>query len=212
MSNIHTNIKVLREEARLSKEEFAEKMDVSVETVVLWEKGKLDPTDSEIRRMCPFLRIHVEDFLERDILSERTDAGNRMKKGKTRSDYNWYLGSRTLMSFYISYLIIIPICFVIVFLLSKTTLESLQQAYPEEVVVQSITGVSILYSFIVIGFISGIYIFIYLFKKRIMIFRWWYIFWISAIMTIGTIIGALTSPILYVYAFYKGIIRRGRNR
>lgn len=116
------------------------------------------------------------------------------------------------MSFYISYLIIIPICFVIVFLLSKTTLESLQQAYPEEVVVQSITGVSILYSFIVIGFISGIYIFIYLFKKRIMIFRWWYIFWISAIMTIGTIIGALTSPILYVYAFYKGIIRRGRNR
>ena len=40
MSNINTNIKVLREEARLSVEEFAEKMNVSKETVVNWEKGK----------------------------------------------------------------------------------------------------------------------------------------------------------------------------
>lgn len=211
MSNIHTNIKVLREEARLSKEEFAEKMGVSVETVVLWEKGKLDPTDGEIRTMCPLLRIHVEDFLERDILAERTDAGNRMKKGKTRSDYNWYLGSKTLMSFYISYLILIPVCFTVTFFVSKHTLESLQQTYPEEIE-QSITGLSVLYAFIVIGFISGIYIFVYLFKNRIMNFQWWYIFWVSTIIIVGIVIGALASPVLYCYAFYKGIIRKGRNR
>lgn len=48
MSNINTNIKVLREEARLSIEEFAEKMNVSKETVVNWEKGKQDPTNEQI--------------------------------------------------------------------------------------------------------------------------------------------------------------------
>ena len=80
MSNINTNIKVLREEARLSVEEFAEKMNVSKETVVNWEKGKQDPTNEQIEQMCPILRIHLEDFLERDIQQERNDAGRRMKK------------------------------------------------------------------------------------------------------------------------------------
>ena len=79
MSNINTNIKVLREEARLSVEEFAEKMNVSKETVVNWEKGKQDPTNEQIEQMCPILRIHLEDFLERDIQQERNDAGRRMK-------------------------------------------------------------------------------------------------------------------------------------
>lgn len=55
MSNINTNIKVLREEARLSVEEFAEKMNVSKETVVNWEKGKQDPTNEQIEQMCPIL-------------------------------------------------------------------------------------------------------------------------------------------------------------
>ena len=67
MTNIHSNIKVLRTEARLSQEEFTEKMGVDVETVKLWEKGKLDPTSTQITKMCPILRIHEEDFLERDI-------------------------------------------------------------------------------------------------------------------------------------------------
>ena len=71
MSNINTNIKVLREEATLSVEEFAEKMNVSKETVVNWEKGKQDPTNEQIEQMCPILRIHLEDFLERDIQPER---------------------------------------------------------------------------------------------------------------------------------------------
>lgn len=79
MSNINTNIKVLREEARLSVEEFAEEMNVSKETVVNWEKGKQDPTNEQIEQMCPILRIHLEDFLERDIQQERNDAGRRMK-------------------------------------------------------------------------------------------------------------------------------------
>lgn len=54
-------------------------MNVSKETVVNWEKGKQDPTNEQIEQMCPILRIHLEDFLERDIQQERNDAGRRMK-------------------------------------------------------------------------------------------------------------------------------------
>lgn len=211
MPYISTNIKILREEARLSKEEFAEKMGVSVETVNLWEKGKLEPTDKEIEKMCPMLRIHIEDFLERDILSERNDAGRRMKKGSSRNNYNWYFGSRLQMAYYVSYLVIIPIVFISIFLLSKNTLTELQQEYPE-FITGSINFQASIYASFVVGFISGIYIFVYLFRSRIIVFKWWFVFWISAIISIMTVIGLITTPIIYVYAFYKGIIRKGKNR
>lgn len=211
MPYFSTNIRVLREEARLSKEEFAEKMDVSVETVNLWEKGKLEPTDKEIKKMCPILRIHVDDFLERDILSERNDAGKRMKKGSSRSDYNWYFGSKSQMAYYISYLVLVPVIFISVFLLSKNALTEIQQQYPE-FITTSIKFQATLYASYVVGFISAIYIFVYLFRNRIIIFRWWYIFWVSAIITIATIIGMITTPVIYVFAIYKGIIRKGKNR
>ena len=100
MSSIHTNIRVLREEARLSQEEFAEQLNVDVQTVKLWEKGKIDPSDDEITKMCPILRIHKEDFLERDILAERTNANSKMKRGQHRSNYDWYYGNRLNMAFY----------------------------------------------------------------------------------------------------------------
>ena len=62
MSNINTNIKVLREEARLSVEEFAEKMNISKETVVNWEKGKTEPTLSQLRKMSELSGIPM-DFI-----------------------------------------------------------------------------------------------------------------------------------------------------
>lgn len=211
MPYISTNIRVLREEARLSKEEFAEKMGVDVETVSLWEKGKLEPTEKQIANMCPILRIHVEDFLERDILSERNDAGKRMKRGNSRSSYNWYFGSRAKMAYYISYLILIPVVFILVYALSKYALTQLQQNYPE-VITFSISFRSIIYASFVDGFISGVYIFVYVFKNRIIAFKWWFIFWVSPIIAIGTMIGLISTPVIYVYAFYKGIIRKGKNR
>ena len=209
MTNIHTNIKVLREEARLTQQEFAEKINVSEETVVLWEKGKLDPTSEQIRKMCPILRIHEEDFLERDILAERTDAGNRMKKGKDRSSYNWYLGNRLSMVFYISYLIIIPIVGLLVGFMVKAILEEVikEMSFPV-----NISLYAILYAIIAMGFVSAIYIYIFLFRRGILHFRWWYIFWISLISMISIFIGSIATPFLYGYAFYKGVIRKGKNR
>lgn len=219
MSNIHTNIKVLREEARLSQEEFAEKLGVSLETVKLWEKGKLDPTPSQITKMCPVLRIHEEDFLERDILQERNDAGARMKNGATRSDYNWYYGKKSTMAFYISYLVLIPVLMIITYFVVGSFMSNLVDidsivSTPEdrEIILQGIKGAQIMAMLIVEGFVSAVYAVCYYFKRGVIRFQYWYLFWITPIVTIGTIAGILATPVFYVYAIYKGIIMKGKNR
>lgn len=217
MSNIHTNIKVLREEARLTQEEFAERINVTVETVKLWEKGKLDPTSSEITRMCPILRIHEEDFLERDILQERNDAGARMKKSASRKDYNWYYGNRLTMTFFISYLIVIPVLMLLANLgvgafLDGTVDKSIYTPEELEIVKTGIKSAQIMAMLIVEGFVSAIYAVCYFFKKGVIRFQYWYLFWLSPIVVIGTIAGILATPVFYVYAIYKGIVMKGKNR
>lgn len=212
MTNIHSNIKVLRTEARLSQEEFAEKMGVDLETVKLWEKGKLDPTDSEITKMCPILRIHKEDFLERDIEAERNDAGRRMKKGDTRATYNWYYGKKSTMAFYVSYLIILPVVAIITFLTVGSLLKELLDLTSFEDPSSYILMYQIGYTFIVSGFVSSIYVIIYLFKNGIIRFRYWYIFIIGTLISIMVVVCGIATIGLYVYAFYKGIIKKGKNR
>lgn len=212
MSNINTNIKVLREEARLSVEEFAERMNVSKETVVNWEKGKQDPTNEQIEQMCPILRIHLEDFLERDIQQERNDAGRRMRKSNTRINYNWYLGDKKIMFFYISYLIIIPLVFFIGYLLSKSTYSEFVNQITDEEVLERIKLYYYLSGLAWVGVVTCIYVLIYLFKKRIINFRWWYLTWITGILAVSVFLGSVAAPFLYVYAFYKGIIKKGKNR
>ena len=210
MNYINTNIKVLRTEARLSIEEFAEKMEVSIETVKLWEKGKLEPTDSEITKMCPILRIHKEDFLERDILSERNSAGVLMKKGQTRKTYDWYYGNKLVMSFYVSYLILIPVVLLLTYLVTdyifNDILDGLEmQAVPVEFY-------QAFYMFIVSGFVSAIYVLIYVFRNGIIKFQYWYLWWITPFMTILTVVSGIATILLYIYAIYKGLILKGKNR
>lgn len=209
MSNIHTNIKVLREEARLTQEEFAEKVGVDLQTVKLWEKGKLDPTSNEITRMCPYLRIHEEDFLERDILAERNSAGSRMKKSGNRSTYDWYYGNRVNFAFYLSYLIIIPIVIILTWLSAGSTFK---EAVNEGILDNSgKLAYQFVLTFLVEGFISGIYVLIYVFKKKILVFQWWFVFWLSPGIFLITLLSGLLMPGLYGYAIYKAIIKKGKN-
>ncbi|MBS5852363.1 MAG: helix-turn-helix transcriptional regulator [Bacilli bacterium] len=211
LSSIHTNIRVLREEARLSQEEFADQLNVDVQTVKLWEKGKINPSDEQITKMCPILRIHKEDFLERDILAERTNANNKMKRGKHRSNYDWYYGNRLNMAFYVSYLIIIPIIMSITFIFVGNIFDlSLEQEMIERISSYKIIY-QIVYMFLSGGFISSIYVLIYIFKKGILRFQWWFIFWISFAVSILTIICGILLLALYGYAFYKGVIKKGKN-
>lgn len=211
MSNIHTNIKVLRTEARLTQEEFAEKIGVSTETVVLWEKGKLDPTEKEITLMCPVLRIHEEDFLERDILAERNDAGRRMKQGSTRTTYNWYYGNRTTMAFYISYLILLPVVMVLTYFVMNGILHEIHSMVSMDYS-RYIKIYTIVYTIASGGVVTSVYLLIYLFKNRIIRFRYWYIFIIGTLISILIVVSSIAMIPLYGYAFYKGVIKKGKNR
>lgn len=209
MSFIPTNIKVLREEARITQEEFAEKLAVSLETVKLWEKGKLTPTSEEITRMCPILRIHEEDFLERDILSERNNAGSRMKKNGNRSTYDWYYGNRVNFAFYLSYLIVIPLVIVI----SLLVIGNITKPLVEEGLISNSykIGYQIIITYLIEGFISGIYLVVYIFKRKILRFQWWFIFWLSPAVAIITLVSGFLMIGFYGYAFYRAIIKKGKN-
>ena len=177
----------------------------------MWEKGKINPSDDEITKMCPILRIHKEDFLERDILAERTNANNKMKRGQHRSNYDWYYGNRLNMAFYVSYLILIPIIMIVTFILVGNIFDaSLEQEMMEELSSYRMIY-QIVYMFLSGGFISSIYVFIYIFKKGILRFQWWFIFWISFAVSILTIICSILLLGLYGYAFYKGVIKKGKN-
>lgn len=210
MYYIRTNIKILREERRLSIDEFAEMMGVESETVKLWEKGKLEPTSDEIKKMCPILRIHEEDFLERDILAERKGAGANMKKGDSRKTYDWYYGNRLVMSFYVSYLILIPILCVITYILTGSIIKELFKGIDLEP--NFILTYQILYTLIVEGFVSGIYVVSYVFKKGIIRFQVWYLWIITPLIVLTTLLCGIAMPVLYGYAFYKGLILKGKNR
>ncbi len=217
MSNIHTNIKVLRTESRLSQEEFAEKIGVDTQKVVLWEKGKLDPTSNEIKIMCPVLRIHEEDFLERDIMAERNEAGRRMKHSDDRKNYDWYYGSKTMMAFYISYLIIVPVVMALVYFLYQMQIKDIlipDVSTPENI--QEIEALlnmyKWLYTLISGGIVTSVYVLIYLFKNRIIVFRYWYIFIIGTLISVLIIVCTMAMIGVYGFAFYKGVIKKGKNR
>lgn len=215
MKAIHSNIKVLREEARISQQEFADALGVDVKTVKSWENGKLEPTNEEIQQMCPLLRIHYEDLIERDILAERINAGKEMKKNGNRSTYDWYYGNRLTFAFYLSYIIIIPVVFLFLFLiigkLYDAQLSQLPVQAQEAMTMPSKQFLQIVLSAEVCGFISAIYLLIYLFKKGIIKFQWWMIFIAFITFSILTFICTFLVPVFYIFAIYKGLIRKGKN-
>lgn len=208
MNTIQTNIKVLRKEARLSQEEFANAIGEDVETIILWEKGKLEPTKEQITKMCPVLRIHLEDFLERDILKERNEAGKKMKS-KDRKTYDWFYGSKTSMAFYVSYLVLLPTILIIAYFIFRNIFNNL----PEEFINQEFKNLYIwIYTLISGGIITAIYLLIYLFKNRIIRFQYWYIFILTTLISLIILFSTILTIVIYPYAFYKGIIKKGKNR
>ena len=65
---LYSNIKVLREEARLTIEDLAEKMEVSSEVIKLWESNKAVPSYYEIEKLLHrkyFESLHTLLFLQR---------------------------------------------------------------------------------------------------------------------------------------------------
>ena len=116
------------------------------------------------------------------------------------------------MAFYISYLIVIPLVFFIGYLLSKSTYSDFVAQITDEEVLKRVKLYYYLSGLAWVGVVTCIYVLIYLFKKRIINFRWWYLTWITGILAVSVFLGSVAAPFLYAYAFYKGIIKKGKNR
>lgn len=212
MKYIATNIKVLREEARLTHDELSEITGIKVEDLKAFEKGKLVPTEKEVEILCKPLRIHYEDIIERDILSERNDAGRRMRKGADRNNYNWYLGDRKVLAIYLTYLLVAIIGLVGLTFLSKLTgidliirLNEAGQLMPTTYFEAFVTA------YILMAFPAGVAFIVWLLIKLRYRFAWWHIFWLSFVISLVPVIGALTIIPGIGYSFYKSIIKRGKN-
>ena len=203
------NIKLLREEARLTKEELAEKVNISVEELTNIEKGKIIPDNKLLKQMCVYLRISVEDILERDIVAERNDAGRRMKSSSVRKDYNWYLGDRKKLAMYISYLIVIPVTFILALLLFSQTKEILVNELEMPVFQANIR--IFMWSYLITCLPAFVYVLLFIIKKYSITFRWWYLLILQFIFTIGMLLAAIALIPGIFYSMYQIFIKKGKN-
>lgn len=213
MKYISTNIKVLRQEARLSYEELSEITNISVENLKLFEKGKLIPTEEEVMILCKPLRIHYEDIIERDILSERNDAGKRMRKSVDRNNYNWYLGDKKVFFLYLSYLLFAIIGFILVTLLSKYLgLDIILRVNEEGILLPTTWVEALITGYVLMSYPCGVCFIVWLLIKLRYRFVWWHLTWLSVVLAIVPICGAIMYLPSIGYSFYKSIVIRGKNR
>ncbi len=208
-----SNIKLLREEARLSIEEFAERAGVSVETVKAWENGTLRPYTKELMVICPILRIHEDDLLERNLVEERQSAYKRMKHGSDRKNFDWYYGSRSKLIFYLLPVILIPVIFILSFLIFTPIMEETKiylNANGLEIPFD-IEYMNIIWAYIASSICGGVFMIIELIKRYRQYIRPWYIILaISFSMIVFTVICLALLP-FYGYCVYQVFVKRGKN-
>ena len=211
-----SNIKVLREEARLSVEQFAEKVGVSVQTVLNWENGSQKVYTKDLLVICPILRISEEDILERNIKAEREDAYLRMKKGNTRKDFNWYYGNKNKVIFYLIPLILIPVAALLTWLIVSNL-----SVFAESIEVLESNNIEVpiilryyyfFYPYFAATIVGSVFIIIEVIKRFRRYFRWWYI--LMAISFSTLLFGLLAIMLLpyYIYCIYQVFILKGKNR
>ncbi len=213
-----SNIKVLREESRLSIDEFANKIGVSKDRAREIEEGKSSPYTKELFEICKVLRISEEDILERDILTERMEANKRMKQADSRNTYNWYYGDRKKMLFYILALILIPGVFLLFFLLTKNgiianNVKEYIAALEEEGidVPWTIKYYRIVGSYLLATICGMVFMIIELIRRFGNSFRVWYLIIVFGLIPVIIFTGALLLIPYYIYCLYQVIFKRGKN-
>lgn len=214
MSHIASNIKILRTEARLSVEEFAEKANVSVDTVNKWEDGTLKPFTKDLIVICPILRISLEDIETRDIATERQQALNKLKHTKAKQNYGWYFGDPRIVKLYASVLIILPLVFLITFFVLRQfdIAKNFLIATGIEEITQSLINIySLEGALVATGAINSVYILVWLIKVKNMRFNYWIVFLILSLFSLLIIIGIIAIIPTLIYAFYKAVIKHGKN-
>ncbi len=215
---IPSNIKVLREEARLSVDEFARRANVSVDTVIGWEKGTIKVYTKDLIVICPILKISEEDIRERDIKQERLDAYERMKHGNSRKNYDWYYGSRSRVIYYLLPIILIPLAALLGYLASL----SMTEYYEELKLLWIQEGNSapnylfeyynIIYPIAAACICATVFMIIEVIKRFRQYFRWWYIMIAISFSSVLMVIACVATIPFYIYCIYQAFVLKGKNR
>lgn len=211
-----SNIKLLREEARLTIEEFAIQAGVDVEVVKLWESGKVKPYTKELMVICPILRIHEEDLLERNLVEERQNAYKKMKTGNNRKNFDWYYGSRSKIIFYLLAVILIPLVGLISYLLLKNNvaIEEMKILWKENSNGETnylLEYAHIIYAYALATICGGVFMIIEVVKRFSHYFKTWYIFLAISLSTFLFTIMAIVLIPFYGYCIYQLVIKKGKN-
>lgn len=206
-SNPHlaTNIKQLRIEKRLTQEDLASQLNVSLDIVKAWEKGEIVPTELEIKNMLGILRIGYYDMMTRDILGERNQTTAQMKKSKERNNYDWFYGSKKKVLLDIIYLIAVPVVFVLAYFILKNikSYVDMERTFSN--------STCLLISYVICSLISGVIVSINLAIRYKYTFQIWHLFWITTLCWIVIVIGIVVTIPYYIYIIINLIIKRGKN-
>lgn len=213
------NIKVLRTEARLTVEELSEKTNISIERINELESGNDHPLIRELDALCPVLRISEEDFLERDILSERSDARSRMNKEHAKGSFSWYYGDKKVVLFYVIGLVAVIIGGIasMLYYMYINQLDLIQTPEYQEAGLSLLDQLALYVGYIAYfppggSLATAVMIVIEIYKRTSLKFTWWHVVILFSASSIIVAIGAALSIPYIFYCLYQIIIKRGRAR
>ena len=218
MSILSSNLKLLREEANYTTEELSRCIGVDESDITAWESGTSIPSAATLMKLCQVLKMPFDDVTERDLVKERAEALKEMKKSQksNNGNYDWYFGNPKWKAFYISYIIfffvgVIIAALVILFIYKNVDFNILQSYNPhktltyikiEFVIRETITVLS------VFGLGSGIFYLIHFFRSHDFNFKWWYLFWISLLIAVISLVGIVMAIPFLVTSFKKVLKKR----
>lgn len=124
----------LRKLSGMTQEQFAEKLNVSRQTISKWETGSTSPDLESIVRVCKIFHVSLDDLLmEGDVMEEETNAAGKKDEQITIDDLmKMNLHNRKMMLLLISGLMFIMVGilnFAYVTALENTTLSTQYMLY-----------------------------------------------------------------------------------
>lgn len=94
----------LRDESGLSQQEFADKLNVSRQTIARWEAGKSVPSSAQIVNVCKVFSLDANEFLETP----------KSENAKTESKKKFKFDQKTAAVFVVGFLILLALVGLIV--------------------------------------------------------------------------------------------------
>lgn len=80
--NLADNLKKIRKDNNLSQEQFAEKLNVSRQSVSKWESGQSYPEMDKVIQICNLFNLNINELINENIneVNERKESQNRTNK------------------------------------------------------------------------------------------------------------------------------------